>query len=228
MNFWQRNKVWIALSILLTALFALVVILTGDEAMSNLISGTAYTGIAFLMLVLIPGNVLKLQIPRLKDATPFLARLSRYRRSFGIISGLLFVAHAASVIVSARLFTGFYPEKAFFIMKAVIPGTISLIIMILLLLTSNRFAKTHLGKSWKPLQSLIWISVPLMVAHSFLMTTEIELPVALAFGSTILLIIAECWIYAKRPPIDTAAYKRHLWLTITGLLIAAAVVILMK
>ncbi len=230
---WNRNKVWICSSLVLAAL---LFFLNKAGIYTNLVTSTVYTGIAFLVLTLIPNNLLKLQLPILKGATPLLARLTKYRRDFGIIAGLIILAHVAFVLLGAGVVTLADPININWAMigmaifsKQVILGFISFVIIVLMLLTSSNVIHRALGKKWKLLQSLIWLVVPLALAHFNLVTNKIDLPTLIGFGAIILLVIIEFIVYSRRPSIDEKNYyKRHAFLTALGIVIVIVVWTWMK
>lgn len=231
MEFWNRNKVWICGSLALAAIFY---ILNKTGIYTELIAGTVYTGIFFLVLTLLPNNILKLQLPFLKPATLFLAKIVRYRRSLGIIAGLLILTHVMLVLLGegAISLENMYIDWAALGMilfsKPVILGFSGAVILVLMLLTSSRLSERVLGKGWKPLQSLIWAIPPLALTHAYLAASELEGIVILGFGSIILLVLVELYIYIKRPPIDKRSYRRHVCLMTLGTIAAVAVLVWMK
>lgn len=222
MEFWNRNKVWICGSLALAALFF---ILNKTGVYTELIKGTIYVGMLFLVLTLIPNNLLKLQLPFLKTATIYLAKIVRYRRSFGIIAGIMILWHATLALIGAGAIA---PENIHIdwslvsmviFSKPIVPGLIALVVIVLMLLTSTRLLERTLGTTWKPLQSLVWVIPPLALMHAMLTAGELEGIIILGFGSILLLVFIEVFIYLKRPPIDKRAYRRHVFLTIVGIVL---------
>lgn len=228
MKIWQNNKAWITASIVLAVGFYALGMMGIDD---NSVTSTVTLGIVFLVLTLIPNNLLRLQLSSLQKATPYLARIVKYRRDLGIIAGLLFVAHAALAIMGVKAFSaanGMPFDLSFLASKPIILGTLSVILVILLLLTSSDFIHTHLGKKWKAIQSLIWLSVPLALVHSLLVTNEAPSAPILGFGLIITLVIVEIFIYSKKPPVGKTNYVRHIWFVSIGIVIAVATLVFMK
>lgn len=232
MELWNRNKVWICGSL---ALAALIFLLNKTGIYAKPIAATAYAGIVFLVLTLIPNNLLKLQFPALKGAIMFLANLVKYRRDFGIIAGFMFLAHALLVLVIAGAISltdlgniNWTMISMIVFSKPIILGFISLVILILMLITSNNPVHRALGKNWKLLHSLVWLTVPFALAHSTLAKGSVDIPALIGFGAIMLFVLIEFMVYLKRPPIMPGSYKRHVFFTVLGIVIVIAVWMWMK
>lgn len=228
MKIWQNNKVWIIASLVLAVGFYTLSVMGVDD---NSVASTVTLGIVFLVLTLVPNNLLRLQLPFLQKATPYLARIVKYRRDLGIIAGLLFVTHAILAIMGVKAFSeanGMPFDVSFLGSKPIILGTFAIIVILLLLLTSSNFIHTHLGSKWKVIQSLVWLSVPLALVHSLLAANEPSSAAILGFGLIIALVVVEMIIYSRKPPVGKTNYIRHIWFVSIGIIIAVATLVFMK
>ncbi|MEI6887508.1 MAG: hypothetical protein WCK31_04715 [bacterium] len=81
------------------------------------------------------------------------------RRDFGIMFGFTILAHA---IFAEYKFFNFNLIKAF--TPEIIPGVISIILIVLMLITSN-FSIQRIVKKWKLLHSVIWFLIPVIIVH---------------------------------------------------------------
>ncbi len=53
-------------------------------------------------------------------------------------------------------------------------GVVAMLVFVALLLTSSDTSQRLLGKSWKPLQRLVWFSVPLVLVHTIFSSMRIN------------------------------------------------------
>ncbi|MBD2387180.1 ferric reductase-like transmembrane domain-containing protein [Cylindrospermum sp. FACHB-282] len=121
---------------------------------------SSLVGSVFLLVTLLPNNLLRFE--RLSKSRKLRA-LARIRRELGIASGVWFVIHAALSIQKY-----FSSEISFFTQltyREILPGFLSLIVFVLLLVTSNRWSQRLLGQNWQKLHSLVWLVLPLVLTH---------------------------------------------------------------
>ncbi len=124
----------------------------------------AYVGLVYFSLVLLPFNMLRLKIGGDAWAKP-LARLARWRRTFGLMAAAWFFLHFSTAVnymretYSVALLRERYEA-------ATNPGMAALLVFFLLFITSYGWARRLLGQNWKRLQSLVWYCVPLILVHS--------------------------------------------------------------
>ncbi len=161
-NFWKNNKIWFSICLLLEIILILVFTFLNEIQAIKL---AVNIGLIFLFLTLFfPSfNLLFKQKP--KWLTQILTNLIKYKRDFGITSGVLFATHG--------IFASVYFGKSnfnFLLRDYIIPGFLAVLIFYTLLFTSNKFSQKKLGKNWKKTHSLVWFSLPFIWIHSFLAT----------------------------------------------------------
>jgi len=182
----KNNKNWLIISLVSLILVGIAGFLKKRAEVSI----SAYIGILFLVLTLIPKN-LALLLPA-GWQKPFQA-VGKYKRDFGITAGLLFLTHA---LLAWNIFGKLKPE--FLVRGEIILGLIALIIFIALLLTSSKWSIRILKKNWKRLHILVWAAVPLAFLHSSIaalhFTNEMSIIAVVGFGSLYLLAFAQIFI----------------------------------
>jgi DMSO/TMAO reductase YedYZ heme-binding membrane subunit len=131
---------------------------------------TAVTGLygsILLVLGLVPTNLLR--IKRLSGVRPLWASIRFFaglRKPLGISAGVWFAAH--TVVGLTEYFDLSSGVLRQFLIGDMMVGVVAMVVFAALLLTSNDASQRLLGKSWKPLQRLVWFSVPLALAHTVL------------------------------------------------------------
>ncbi len=156
----KKNWLWFVL----TVLVALLHFYTFQQSPGEAIIKSAQLGVVFLVLVLLPKNLI-MWLPQDFIAIPLLKKLVVWRRDLGIVSGILFALHAMTATMQYGNF-----EPSYLLMKAILPGTIALIIFYVLLLTSSSWSLRTLKQTWGIIQSLVWVAVPLALLHSIIAT----------------------------------------------------------
>lgn len=105
-----------------------------------------YIGLFFLLFTLIPIHFKK---------------LSRYRRDFGIVSGIFILLHGAiafNSVLNANIANA--------LQQSILPGYIGSLIFFSLLITSNFFIQRKLGVRWRAIHALVWFALPLSLLHT--------------------------------------------------------------
>lgn len=152
-----RVSLWVYLSIVSIILAFILYLITKDT--TDFLTVTAFLSMIFLALTLIPGNIGKLLPIANEPIKKYIFKLIAKRRDFGIAFGVVILAHA----IFAE-----YKYYNFDILKAltpdIIPGGIALLLIVLMLLTSNFSIQKKL-KSWKVIHSIIWFTIPLVLVH---------------------------------------------------------------
>jgi DMSO/TMAO reductase YedYZ heme-binding membrane subunit/predicted heme/steroid binding protein len=156
----RRNYLWVALSLISLAILTVVNFL--DESLTNNIS--AYVGLLFLILTLVPGHLAKIE-PIKRRAPGLFLFMMRRRRDFGITAGILFLLHS---VASLYYYTDSLFDFEFSTSEGVFYGTVALNIIIFMLLTSNLPLQKASKGQWKNLHLLIWFAVPLILLHALI------------------------------------------------------------
>lgn len=138
-----KPPLWLQLT-----LSSLVLIFVGSTLEINFIKSSIYVGLAFLAVTLIPIH---------------LKRLTRYRRDFGIVSGILITLHG---ILAFKTLMNASVEKLFH--QVIINGYIAAIIIAVLLITSNYGVQRKLRKTWRTIHALVWFVLPLSLLHALM------------------------------------------------------------
>ncbi|MBD3330431.1 hypothetical protein GF354_02770 [Candidatus Peregrinibacteria bacterium] len=99
----------------------------------------------------------------------FLRKLVLKRKEIGIISALFIIAHTVAVFVVFDLpITAFWSESSWSFSSAFTWGLLSLIVLIPVFLTSNRFSMLRLKKWWKYIQKLSYLIFIFAGIHIYL------------------------------------------------------------
>ena len=133
---------------------------------------TADTGIygsILLVFALVPANLLRFGWFKKRKLVRFLAGL---RKPLGISAGVWFVAH--TVVGVAEYFNLSASLVRQFLIGDMLVGVVAMLVFVVLLATSFNAPQRYLGKSWKPLQRLVWFSVPLALVHTILSATRLH------------------------------------------------------
>lgn len=172
----------------------------------NYIKSSIYGGLIFLILTLIPIHFKK---------------LARYRRDFGIVSGILITLHgilAFKTLLNASFAKMFH--------QVIINGYLAAIVFVLLLITSNFGVQRKLGKTWRTIHALIWFVLPLSLLHALMAARYYtgDLPIAafLSIGGLGLFGIAKIVL----PKSNLKEHIRDAILVILGVFFAIGVVLL--
>lgn len=118
----------------------------------------------FFMITMIPGILKRLQLfPEISN--PVIITITLFRRHLGIIMFLLaFIHNLFSRLLPMIVRYGFGPELSN-LATFELMGSISLLILFPVWLTSNDFSQKKLGKFWKKLQSLTYIAIFFIFMH---------------------------------------------------------------
>lgn len=156
MNELIKNQLWIILFIPLSIIFAFIGLVNSNFGAQL----SAYVGILFLFATLLPSNLLKIKFKYFKK---YIVILARYRRDIGILTAVLFFIHTMLSIV-------YYEGLSFNFLfsKEILYGLIGDIILIILLVTSNRLSIKSLKRNWIYLHGLIWFLLPFSLFHTVL------------------------------------------------------------
>jgi DMSO/TMAO reductase YedYZ heme-binding membrane subunit len=136
-----------------------------DVAPPNwMVSIMAWVGLVFLMLTLIPANVLRFGV--LPDWRKRLTPIAQRRRTLGLMTALWFWGHYNLAVKLVRSSQKAPSEIQAQYDPVLDTGQIALFIFLLLFLTSYKWSRQPLKGDWKRLQSLVWVAVPLILVHS--------------------------------------------------------------
>ncbi|QQG43579.1 MAG: ferric reductase-like transmembrane domain-containing protein [Candidatus Daviesbacteria bacterium] len=134
----------------------------GQFSPGEMVETTGLLSIALLSLTLLIGPICQL-FPRLDG-------LKAHRKFLGILSFLIALAHSALVYifyVNFNLAKLFNPQSPQYV--GLLLGLASLIILLVLTLTSNKFSLNFLTpKVWKLVQSTAYVALILAVGHFYL------------------------------------------------------------
>ncbi|MDP8953099.1 MAG: hypothetical protein M3N18_12855 [Actinomycetota bacterium] len=124
---------------------------------------TGIYGSILLVFALVPANLLRFGGFKRRKLVRVLAGL---RKPLGISAGVWFVAHTVVGIVEHfDLSSGVLRQ---FLIGDMLVGVVAMLVFVALLATSFNAPQRYLGKSWKPLQRLVWFSVPPALMHTIL------------------------------------------------------------
>jgi len=220
--FWRRNTIWPILSGSLIGL-----LLIGYYVFSlDIVSYAAWTALVLLVLTLAPNNLFKL-FPTF--APELMNRLTRYRRDFGISTGLIILLHVDFALLiyggvnllapTSHTISNYF---SFSWSREILPAWLSLFVIILMLLTSNLYAQQKLKTGWKLLHSFIWFITPLLLTHSLLASSlyraDPSSQALLAFGFLILLALVGGLIYGRRHQYSWISIRPVSWVLIAGII----------
>lgn len=122
---------------------------------------TGLYGVILLVLTLVPANLLRIRWFKSKKPVRFLAGL---RKPLGISSGVWFVVHTIVGVAEYLSLSWALPGQL--LIGDVLVGVVAMLVFVALLATSFSVVQRRLGKSWKPLQRLVWFSVLLALVHT--------------------------------------------------------------
>ncbi len=180
---------------------------------------SALLGTGFLGLTLVPNNSIMWIPTSLQSIKQVLKWALVKRRDFGITSGIIFIIHALmSWIALGNLSVTFlFSQPIFF-------GVVGLIILGILLLTSNDYSVHVLRRKWKLFHNLIWVAIPFLLLHSVLAATlysgEYSKIGILGFGGLIGLVLVEGLLKLYFPMRVTSRRWDHIKLITIGIILA--------
>lgn len=217
----KRNWLWMILAGCAFALLFLIYRIDMEQA----VKVAAFIGTVFLLMTLIPNNVVTWVPKQYTQLIGFLRKMIVFRRDFGIVSGLVFALHASFALAS---YAGW--EFSFILTKPIIFGEIALVIFALLLLTSSAISIRLLKEKWKLLHSMVWVAVPFVLLHSMVAElfyrNEYSTIGILGFGGLILCVFVEAILFYRNPQRQVAHKWRHLRFVILGCVLALALFLL--
>lgn len=210
----KKNWLWFVL----TVLVALLHFYTFRQSPGEAIIKSAQLGVVFLVLVLLPKNLI-MWLPQDFIAIPLLKKLVVWRRDLGIVSGILFAMHAMTATMQYGNF-----DPAYMFEKAILPGSIALIIVYILLLTSSSWSLKTLKQLWGKIQSLIWVAVPLALLHSIIATLgyrgEWSVFGIVGLGGLVVFVCIEAVLFFLHPDKIVVNKWKHLRLITIGSILA--------
>lgn len=217
----KRNWLWIVLAGCTYA--ALFLIYQAD--MEQAVKLGALFGTVYLLLTLVPNNLVTWVPTQYVQVITVLRKLVVYRRDLGITSGLVFALHTSFALAS---YAGW--DLSFILTKPIIFGEIALIIFGLLLLTSSALSVRLLKEKWKLLHSLVWVAVPFVLLHSMVAElfyrNEYSTVGILGFGGLIVFVLIEAVLFYRNPQKQIPHKWRHLRLILLGSVLALALFLL--
>jgi DMSO/TMAO reductase YedYZ heme-binding membrane subunit len=132
---------------------------------------TGLYGTILLVLTLVPANLLRFGWFKRRKPVRFLAGL---RKPLGISAGVWFAAHTIVGIVEYFDLSLSSELVRQFLIGDMLAGVVAMLVFVALLATSFSALQRRLGKSWKPLQRLVWFAVPLALVHTILSATRLH------------------------------------------------------
>jgi DMSO/TMAO reductase YedYZ heme-binding membrane subunit len=128
-------------------------------------AATGLYGSILLVLCLVPANLLRIrQLSRVRPLWTPIRFLTGLRKPLGISAGVWFAAH--TIVGLTEYFDLSSGVLRQFLIGDMLVGVVAMVVFAALLVTSNDTSQRLLGKSWKPLQRLVWFSVPLALVHT--------------------------------------------------------------
>ena len=112
------------------------------------IKTSIYLGLTFLILTLVPIHF---------------KQLARYRRDFGITSGILITLHG---FFAFSTLLNFSIEKL--VQWTIVDGLVASILFVILLVTSNYSVQRKLGNKWRVIHAFVWFALPLSLLHALM------------------------------------------------------------
>ncbi len=181
----------------------------------------ALLGTGFLGLTLVPNNSITWVPSSFQTLRQLLKWALVKRRDFGITSGIIFIVHALmSWIALGNL------SVTFLFSQPILFGVVGLIILGILLLTSNDYSVHVLRRKWKVFHNLIWVAIPFLLLHSVLAATifsgEYSKIGILGFGGLIGLVLVEVVLKLCFPKRVPASRWDHIKLVTIGVILAMA------
>ena len=132
---------------------------------------TGLYGTILLVLTLVPANLLRFGWFKRRKPVRFLAGL---RKPLGISAGVWFAAHTVVGIVEYFDLSLSSELVRQFLIGDMLAGVVAMLVFVALLATYFSALQRRLGKSWKPLQRLVWFAVPLALVHTILSATRLH------------------------------------------------------
>lgn len=138
-----KIPLWLKLTIL-----SGLCVLVGNIVGITTIKTSIYLGLTFLILTLVPIHF---------------KELVRYRRDFGITSGILISLHG---FFAFSTLLNFSIEKL--VQWTIIDGLLASILFVILLVTSNYSVQRKLGNKWRMIHAFVWFALPLSLLHALM------------------------------------------------------------
>ena len=138
-----KIPLWLKLTIL-----SGVCIFIGNIVGITTIKTSIYLGLTFLILTLVPIHF---------------KQLARYRRDFGITSGILITLHG---FFAFSTLLNFSIEKL--VQWTIVDGLVASILFVILLVTSNYSVQRKLGNKWRVIHAFVWFALPLSLLHALM------------------------------------------------------------
>ena len=181
---------------------------------------SAYLGTFFLIGALVPYNLLRFERYASGRRTRALAKL---RKPLGISAGVWFVVH--SVVSVWEMFDLSLSSELVrqFLIGDMLAGVVAMLVFVALLATSFSALQRRLGKSWKPLQRLVWFAVPLALAHTIL-ASGLDSPSIVFYLGLMAFAGFEYRVLRRR---GTRGARTHLILIGAGVLTAALIYVVL-
>jgi len=210
----KKNWLWVLLSSFFTGLHIFIFQQSPGEAISK----SAQLGVVFLVLVLLPKNLI-IWLPQDFIMIPLLKKLVVWRRDLGIVSGVLFALHAITASIQYGKL-----NPSYLISQTMLPGTIALVVFYALLLTSNSWSLKVFKQTWGKIQSLVWIAVPLALVHSVIATLgyrgEWSMFGIVGLGGLVAFACIEAMLFFLHPDKAVINKWKHIRLTLIGSILA--------
>ena len=138
-----KIPLWLKLTIL-----SGLCIFIGNIVDITTIKTSIYLGLTFLILTLVPIHF---------------KQLARYRRDFGITSGILITLHG---FFAFSTLLNFSIEKL--VQWTIVDGLVASILFVILLVTSNYSVQRKLGNKWRVIHAFVWFALPLSLLHALM------------------------------------------------------------
>lgn len=198
-----RIPLWIVLSGVSVALIEVCYILDIVP-----VKVSAYLGLGFLVLTLVPVHFRK---------------LVRYRRDFGITAGVISVLHFFFALL---IYFNLSLNQLF--SKAMPYGTLALIVLVILLITSNYALQRKLGNKWRQIHAFVWFALPLVLVHAYVAALMFEggVPVLAIVIMGCLVIFG--FIKLFMPNTNNKDAIRDIVLIVVGFLVAIGIYIVLS
>jgi DMSO/TMAO reductase YedYZ heme-binding membrane subunit len=161
----KRKKflLWLWVVNLAGAVLCGLIFLSSKDNRFLAISSSAYVGLIFLLLTLLPNNLLRLHR---WEHWGIKWPMADYRQQFGLLSFGWFWVHFTLAVTYLRSRLDIGEIRHSQIDYALDTGQISIFVFVLLFITSNRWSQKVLGGNWNRLHSLVWVTIPLILMHA--------------------------------------------------------------
>ena len=177
-------------------------------------SPSAYIGSVFLVVALVPTNLLRFERFAGGRRVRLLARL---RKPLGVSAGTWFVVHSVASVPERFDLSSPLPPQ--FGRTGIVLGLVATAVFAAMLATSTDRAQRSLGANWKRLHRLVWFAVPLSLAH-VLLASGPDSPSNLVFLGLMVFVGLE---YRALRGSGARVGRTHLALIGAGTLVAALI-----